>query len=307
MDKNIESILTKMPEHLEKTLKSLPDTIISHVEEFRFRIGQPISIISKNEEFHISYAVDYEMLNNLINRLLNYSYYAYETELSNGYITIEGGHRVGICGKTVLEKGSVRLIKDISSLNIRCSRQVIGASDECLSKILKPDGSVHNTLIVSPPKCGKTTLLRDLIKNLSNKGFKIGVCDERSEIAGSYKGTTYYDLGPRTDILDACPKEQGIIMLIRSMSPDIIATDEVGKSADVYAIESAMCAGINLITTIHGNSYADVVNSEIGGLISKGIFSCIIFLSNVPKTGTIREVIYAKQADSTNIDNNIIM
>ncbi|MHC1722210.1 MAG: stage III sporulation protein AA [Aminipila sp.] len=293
MEKNIESILNKMPQDLEKTFRALPDTIINHAEEFRFRIGQPISIISLNEEYHISYAVDYEMLNNLINRLLNYSYYAYETELANGYITIEGGHRVGVCGKAVLEKENVRLIKDISSLNIRCSREVIGASEECLKKILKNDGSIHNTLIVSPPKCGKTTLLRDLIRNLSSKGFRVGVCDERSEIAGSYKGKTCYDLGPRTDILDGCPKEQGIIMLIRAMSPNIIATDEIGKSADIYAIEAAMCAGINLITTIHGNSYEDVLNSAIGSLVKKGIFSCIIFLSNVPKTGSIREVMYS--------------
>lgn len=300
MEKNIESILIKMPQDLEKTFRALPDTIINHAEEFRFRIGQPISIISLNEEYHISYAVNYEMLNNLINRLLNYSYYAYETELANGYITIEGGHRVGVCGKVVLEKQNIRLIKDISSLNIRCSREVIGASEECLKKILKTDGSIHNTLIVSPPKCGKTTLLRDLVRNLSSKGFRVGVCDERSEIAGSYKGKTCYDLGPRTDILDGCPKEQGIIMLIRAMSPNIIATDEIGKSADIYAIEAAMCAGVNLITTIHGNSYEDILNSAIGSLVKKGTFSCIIFLSNVPKTGSIREVMYSKQYKNDN-------
>nr|WP_315019573.1 stage III sporulation protein AA [uncultured Aminipila sp.] len=305
MEKNIESILIKMPQELENTFRALPDTIINNAEEFRFRIGQPISIISLNEEYYISYAVDYEMLNNLINRLLNYSYYAYETELANGYITIEGGHRVGVCGKVVLEKENVKLIKDISSLNIRCSREVIGASEECLKKILKPDGSIHNTLIVSPPKCGKTTLLRDLVRNLSSKGFRVGVCDERSEIAGSYKGKTCYDLGPRTDILDGCPKEQGIIMLIRSMSPNIIATDEIGKSADIYAIEAAMCAGVNLITTIHGNSYEDILNSAIGSLVKKGTFSCIIFLTNVPKTGSIREVMYSKQY--SNKDNNDFM
>ncbi|WP_312353126.1 stage III sporulation protein AA [Aminipila sp.] len=303
MEKNIENILIKMPQDLEKTFRALPDAIINNAEEFRFRIGQPISIISLNEEYHISYAVDYEMLNNLINRLLNYSYYAYETELANGYITIEGGHRVGVCGKVVLDKGNIRLIKDISSLNIRCSREVIGASEECIKNIVKADGSIHNTLIVSPPKCGKTTLLRDLIRNLSNKGYKVGVCDERSEIAGSYKGNTCYDLGPRTDILDGCPKEQGIIMLIRAMSPHIIATDEIGKRADIYAIEAAMCAGINLITTIHGNSYEDILNSQIGDLVKRGIFSCIIFLSNVPKTGSIREVLYAKQHNDDNSNN----
>ncbi|WP_164914369.1 stage III sporulation protein AA [Aminipila luticellarii] len=307
MEKNIESILIKMPQDLEKTFRALPDAIINNAEEFRFRIGQPISILSKNEEYHISYAVDYEMLNNLINRMLNYSFYAYETELANGYITIEGGHRAGVCGKVVLEKGTVKLIKDISSLNIRCSREIIGASDECIKSILKPDGSVHNTLIVSPPKCGKTTLLRDLIRNLSCKGYRVGVCDERSEIAGSYRGNTSYDLGPRTDILDGCPKEQGIIMLIRAMSPNIIATDEIGKSADIYAIETAMCAGVNLITTIHGNSYEDVLNSAIGSLVKRGIFSCIIFLSNIPTTGSIREIIYSSPHKSGNENDNDFM
>ncbi|QIB69441.1 stage III sporulation protein AA [Aminipila butyrica] len=295
MDKNLQSILTKLPKELEEAMRALPDSLLNQAEEFRFKSGQPVSILSNDQEYALSYIVNQDMLTSLLNRILHYSFYAYETELANGYITMEGGHRVGVCGRTVLEKGAVRLIKDISSLNIRFSREVIGASDACLPHLFREDGSLHNTLIVSPPKCGKTTLLRDLIRNLSTRGYRVGVCDERSELAGSYKGNTYYDLGPRTDILDGCPKEQGIIMLIRSMSPHVIATDEIGKSADVYAVEAAMCAGVSLITTIHGNSYEDLLNSAIGGLVQKGIFSCMVFLSNQPKTGSIREIIYARE------------
>lgn len=295
MEKNIESVINKIPENLQHLLLSLPSFVLDNVEEIRFIIGRPVCILSMGREYHLSYEVDYEGLNSLLNRLLSYSYYAYETELASGYITIEGGHRTGVCGKVVLEKGRVTLIKDISSLNIRCCREVRGVSDECLKSIIKTDGSIHNTLIVSPPKCGKTTLLRDLIRNLSTKGFRVGVCDERSEIAGSYRGCPAFDLGPRTDILDGCPKEQGIIMLIRSMSPNIIATDEIGKSADIYAVEAAICAGVNLITTIHGSSCEDVLNSAVGSLVKNGAFSCMIFLSNIPKTGTIKQVLYYKQ------------
>ena len=233
-------------------------------------------------------------MDTILNNLLNYSYYAYEEELAKGYITIEGGHRVGVCGRAVLDKGKVCLIKEISSLNIRRSREIIGVADRVIPHILdKNNGLLANTLIVSPPKCGKTTLLRDLVRVLSYKGYKVGLCDERSEIAGSYLGKPSYDLGPRTDVLDGCPKAEGMTMLIRAMSPDVVVTDEIGKTEDVSAIETAVCAGVSILTTIHGKNYDDVIASNIGPLVSKGVFSRIVFLTNDPRTGTIDEVLHA--------------
>ena len=292
----------------------------------------------------------------ILNRLLDYSYYAYE-RAGRGYITIEGGHRVGICGRVTLENGQVHLIKDISSLNIRRSREIPGISDKILGAVLSPAkapaevfqnagvsadirddrspgtldisgacssaascGStapsaitsknmadisemiVRNTLIISPPKCGKTTILRDLARSLSYRGFRIGICDERSEIAGCYDGKTSYDLGPRTDVLDGCPKAEGILMLIRAMSPDVVLTDEIGKPEDAAAIRSALSAGVKIITTIHGSSFEDAAKSAVGDLITDHVFETLIFLSAQPVTGTVEKILRLPVAGSAPTD-----
>ena len=248
--------------------------------------GSSICIISGGREFVIdSIPIDYDIMNRILNSLLNHSYYAYEEELAKGYITIEGGHRVGICGRAVLDRGRVNLIKDISSVNIRCSREIIGIAEP-----LRSDITDRNVLVISPPGCGKTTLLRDITRLLSSSGRQVSVCDERSEIAGTYLGQSAYDLGPRTDILDGCPKAEGMMMLIRSMGPDVIVTDEIGRTEDAAAIEAAVCAGINIVASIHGSSYEEAAASRIGDIIKNGIFSRLIFLTNNPRTGTVKEV-----------------
>lgn len=288
---NLNHILMKFPGELGEQIRRLPNDVLDNLEEIRMKTGSHIRIFSKGKEYELESQsgrkMDKDLLNQIFNNILNHSAYAYQEELSNGYITIEGGHRVGICGRTVVENGQVKTIKDISSLNIRRSREIIGVSDSCIKFLIKNNQQIYNTVIVSPPKCGKTTLLRDMIRNLSNMGFKVGVCDERSEISGTYNGYANYDLGIRTDVLDGCPKDQGMLMLIRAMSPDIIVTDEIGKKQDIQAIEAAVCAGINLLTTIHGNSFEDLLSSGIGDMVKTGVFQRFIFLSNIPKTGSI--------------------
>lgn len=293
---NLDQILNKLPENISKPIMDLPKDILNNLEEIRIKADSDIRILSKNQELVVALKeqaqVSGEDLDQILNNLLSYSYYAYEEELAKGYITIAGGHRVGVCGRVVLDNGHVSLMKDISSLNLRRSREITGIADHLLPKILNKQ-QLSNTLIVSPPKCGKTTLLRDIVRVLSYRGFKVGVCDERSEIAGSYLGKSSYDLGPRTDVLDGCPKAEGMIMLIRAMSPDVLVTDEIGKKEDCAAIESAICAGVNIITTIHGSTYQDIIESNIGALVSKGVFSRLVFLTNQPRTGTISEIINA--------------
>lgn len=290
----LDKILTKLPIEIGEQIKGLPSPIKKNLEEIRIRNGQNIVLFASGKEYGLECKngtqIDNLIINNIFNSLLNYSAYACQEELINGYITIEGGHRVGVCGRTVMENGRVKTIKDISSINIRRSREIIGVSDPCMGYLLKGKHQVFNTIIVSPPKCGKTTLLRDMIRNFSSMGFQVGVCDERSEISGMYNGRPSYDLGIRTDILDGCPKEKGMIMLIRSMSPDLIATDEIGKREDCHAIEAAVCAGISLLTTIHGSCYEDVIHSGIGELVEKGIFERLIFLSNIPAIGSISAI-----------------
>jgi stage III sporulation protein AA len=291
---SLDKILAKLPAEIGEQIRDLPAHIRKNLEEIRIRNGSNIVLYAAGKEYAMDLRngvkIDNYIINNIFNSLLNFSAYAYQEELANGYITIEGGHRVGICGRTVMENGKVKTIKEISSINIRRSREFVGVSDPCMGYLMKGKHGIYNTIIISPPKCGKTTLLRDLIRNFSSMGFQAGVCDERSEISGMYNGQPSYDLGPRTDILDGCPKDKGIIMLIRSMSPDLIATDEIGKQEDCRAIEAAVCAGISLLTTIHGNSYEDVRNSSIGELVAKGIFERLIFLSNVPAIGSISAI-----------------
>lgn len=291
---SLDKILVKLPIEIGEQIKSLPDHIKSNLEEIRIRNGHNIILYASGKEYELENKngtkIDNYIINNIFNSFLNYSAYAYQEELTNGYITIEGGHRVGVCGRTVMESGKVKTIKDISSINIRRSREIIGVSDPCMGYLLKGRHQILNTIIVSPPKCGKTTLLRDMIRNISGMGFQVGVCDERSEISGMYNGRPSYDLGIRTDVLDGCPKEKGMIMLIRSMSPDLIATDEIGKQEDCHAIEAAVCAGISLLTTIHGNSYEDVISSGVGELVKKGVFERLIFLSNIPAIGSVSAI-----------------
>lgn len=294
---NLAQILNKLPEHVRGPILDLPEHIRNSLEEIRMKSDNDIRILAGNQEIIVSLKNHQRVtkgdLDTILNNLLDYSYYAYEEELAKGYITIEGGHRVGVCGRAVMKQGRVSLIKEISSLNIRRSREIIGAAEQVLPHVLDKEGTPRNTLIVSPPKCGKTTLLRDLARLLSYKGFKIGICDERSEIAGTYMGKPSYDVGPRTDVLDGCPKAEGMAMLIRAMSPDAVVTDEIGKQEDIAAVESALCAGVSILTTIHGSSKEDIAVSSIGSLVNKGVFARIIFLTNHPTTGSIREVLHA--------------
>jgi len=294
MMNSLDKILVKLPVEIGEQIKSLPGAMKKNLEEIRIRNGRSIVLYASGKEYELECKngskIDNYTINNIFNSLLNYSAYAYQEELANGYITIEGGHRVGVCGRTVMENGKVKTIKDISSINIRRSREITGVSDPCMGYLMKGKHQIYNTIIISPPKCGKTTLLRDMIRNFSNMGFQVGVCDERSELSGMYNGQPSYDLGPRTDILDGCPKEKGMIMLIRSMSPDLIATDEIGKKEDCLAIETAVCAGVSLLTTIHGSRYEDIKDSGIGELVEKGVFERLIFLSNIPAIGSISAI-----------------
>jgi len=289
----LDKILARLPNYIREPLMAMPLDIRNTLEEIRIKINHPVLIITGGSEITVrpSEPVTAKTLDIILNNLMNYSIYAYEEELAKGYVTIEGGHRVGICGRVVKNESNITLIKDISSLNIRRSREIKGVAEKLKNNIIDNSG-LQNTIIVSPPKCGKTTLLRDIVRMLSCDSYRVGVVDERSEIAGMYNGVPAYDIGPRTDVLDGCPKAEGMLMMIRSMAPDVIVTDEIGKSEDIQAIESVLCSGVKIITTIHGNTYEVLIRSRLSTFVTNRTFKRIVFLSNIPATGTIREVRY---------------
>lgn len=268
------------------------------LHEIRFKVEKPIILIFSDKEVVLPIKTSKEDIKIIINKMSKFSIFAFEEEVKQGFITIQGGHRVGITGEWVFENGEVKYIKNISSLNIRICRQVLGVGKKFINYIYKND-CIANTLIISPPKCGKTTLIRDLSRIISNgeaplkNGFKVCVIDERSEIAASFQGVPQLDIGIRTDVYDNCLKSKGIILAIRSMAPEVIICDEIGTKDDFESILIAYNSGVSIISTIHGNSEEDFYNklklSNVNINVDK-IFKCILILSNKNGVGTLDKV-----------------
>ena len=222
----------------------------------------------------------------------NYSMYAYESQLRQGYITIRGGHRVGIAGKVVLENGRVKTITEIGMINIRFAREYIGCSKKIMPYVTEC-GNLLSTLIISPPGGGKTTLLRDMIREMASEkeGKTVGVVDERSEIAACYLGVPQNDLGVTTDVLDGCPKAEGMLMLLRSMAPDVIAVDEIGTKEDMQAICQVANCGCKILATIHGTSIEEIRDKPfLKEIIGLNIFQRFLVLDNRFHVGSIKGV-----------------
>lgn len=247
-----------------------------NIQEIRLRAGKPVIVLWRGREVFLNaegaftdnpvegYVAGERELNALLNHICHYSPYAFEDEIRQGFVTVEGGHRVGIAGQVVLEgPDKVRTIKHVSYMNIRVAHEMKGVADKVLP-FLYENGSLKNALIISPPGCGKTTLLRDMVRQISDgnpygKGMSVGLVDERSEIAGSYLGCPQNDVGMRTDVLDACPKVLGMMLLLRSMSPKVIAIDEIGGKEDMEAMWQASYCGSRILATIHGEGMSDYV------------------------------------------------
>ena len=237
-------------------------------EEIRLRVGRPVMLIGKSKEYFWNleteklqnktagaYCWNEEDMREVLSRMSQYSMYALEEEIRRGFFTIQGGHRIGVVGKAVCEKGKITAMRNISGLNIRVAREKKGCAEKIVSYIRQGE-EIHNTLILSPPGIGKTTILRDCIRMLSNGdggagGKKVGVVDERSEIGASFQGIPQNDLGIRTDVLDCCPKAEGMRILLRSMSPQIIAVDELGSPEDYTAVEEVLHCGCRILGTMH--------------------------------------------------------
>lgn len=289
-------IKDKLINYFGKNIKLLLNHIdfkyFEDAEEIRIRIDRCIIIKSFDKEYFILkngevslkyiqeniYKPSLEDIKQTIETMSNYSIYAFEQEIRSGFINLKGGFRAGITGRVIYEENKIKTIKNISSINIRIAKEIKGCSKKILEYIY--DSNIKSTIIISPPNCGKTTLLRDIIRTISNINENVGLVDERSEIAATYMGKTELDIGIRTDILDRCNKSEGMMMLLRSMAPSVIAVDEIGSDDDIYAIERVSNSGVKLICTIHSENIEQLKNKKgIKKILDKGIFERFVILN----------------------------
>ena len=279
----LEIVLEYLPYTVRKVIE---ENMYDNIEEIRLRTSKPLSLKIGQEIKILEYQVTQEDVLRAFEKVCENSVYSYRRQICDGYITIRGGNRVGIVGSAVIDNGQTININYISSLNFRIARQKIGCSNQIIEDLINGQ-TIYNTLIISPPGCGKTTILRDIIRNISNgiriigfKGNNVGVVDERGEIAAMYKGIPQNDIGIRTDVIDNMPKPEAMRMLVRSMSPDVIACDEIGSLEDVKAIDYAMCSGVKGIFTSHGKDIEEINrNPELSKLLNKHIFERIVILN----------------------------
>ncbi|WP_084134577.1 stage III sporulation protein AA [Paenibacillus harenae] len=307
-----------LPTELKTLLERLPEQMQEQLEEIRIREGRPLEIGFRGQSRFMmidgnlrqtadgAYKPSADTCRKLLERITNYSLYAMEEELRRGFITVSGGHRIGLAGRTILDGGSVRGIRDIGAFNIRVAREVIGASAHLLPKLIdRTRKTLHSTLILAPPQQGKTTLVRDIARTVSYglwpayevsgwQGRKVGIVDERSEIAACVRGIPTFDVGPRTDVMDACPKAEGMMMLLRSMSPEVLIADEIGRPEDGEAIREASHAGISIVATAHAYDLQDARGRPVlRKLLDEGAFTYVVELKRTEQ-GVMHRVVSAE-------------
>lgn len=305
-------VWSAFPHSLAALLEPAAAAFPGALEEIRVRQGRPLMLVGAGRDLAVTpagkltgdlgraYRPTGDDLARTVQLLAQNSLYAWEDEIRQGFLTLRGGHRAGLVGRAVLEKGEVRTLKQVSGISLRLARQVRGAADSLLAALSSffPGPRPPNLLLFSPPQAGKTTVLRDLVRQLSEgaagsgwPGLKVGLVDERSELAASFGGLPQLDVGPRTDVLDACPKAQGVMMLIRSMSPDLVATDEIGRPEDSLALQEALGAGVAVAATAHAGTLEDLGRRPaVRELLGLGAFQAAVLLGRSRGPGTVEAV-----------------
>lgn len=304
-----QEIIPYFPAEIKKLLLSLQEHQLISLEELRLRCDQPLLLKLGDQDRTLDkqgrlqsdlsrgYHVSAEEIIRTLASISDNSLYAFEEDIKRGFITIAGGHRVGLAGQVVCQGDAVKTIKNFSSLCIRIAREVPGAARGWLPQVCPDGGGVRNTLIISPPRCGKTTLLRDLARLLSNGDGERGrlnvtVVDERSELAGSFKGVPQLDVGVRTDVLDSCPKALGMLMAVRALSPQLVVTDELGRREDVEAVMECVNAGVGVVSSVHAASADELGRRPVmRELLAGKAFQLGIILSRRRGPGTVETVI----------------
>ncbi len=284
-----------MIEHVTKVLPLSISEAISilknkeDITEIRLRVDKLLKVYMGNREKTLDITVTKQDLVQVLSNISSNSIYSVQNDINKGFITIEGGNRIGIAGEVVIVDGKIKNIKDISSMNIRVAKEYIGSSFKVIDSVIK-DGRIQNTIIVSPPGLGKTTLLRDVVRVLSESGYNISVVDERGEIAAMWQGRPTLNIGDRTDIISFVDKALGMQMAVRSLNPDVVCTDEIGNKADADAIKYLCKCGVSFVTTMHGDSLKDVMAGDMKEIIQGGYLDNVIILSNKEGIGSIDKI-----------------
>ena len=278
-------IINYIPTRIRRYLYGIS---FKELEEIRLGIGQPVVLVFHDEAVYLAergitrqrqkaVRASKKDLTEALELVCASSVYAHEEQIRRGFVCLKGGHRVGICGNTAIKNGQVSFIKSIGSMNYRVARAAYGAADGIIDNIIN-QGSIRNTLLISPPGQGKTTLLRDIARALSVRKYRVSVVDERGELAGLIEGSPSFDLGDFCDVMDGCSKASGMEMMIRSMNPSAVITDEIFPEDDENAVKNAVRRGTAVIAAIHGRNYEALRKDEkMKALLS--YFSCFITIS----------------------------
>lgn len=273
MEKRLAEILNYLPDHIRQMLYKTFEITGDTVQEIRIRNRLPLIIGKQNGSFAVlpdgnispavggAYIVEPSDIQKIFRAICENSVYAFSEEIRQGFITIRGGHRVGITGRAVTEGRIIETFRDISSMNIRIAKEIIGSANSIIDNVLRPNG-ITNTLIVAPPMGGKTTVLRDLARQISDKGIKTAIADERGEIAALFRGVPQNNVGVQTDIIENAPKAEAALMLLRTMSPQLIVTDEISTKTDADALSQCFGMGVSVVATTHGETAEEILRRE---------------------------------------------
>lgn len=280
---HFEEAAALLPPALRREAQALPPLARRRVEEIRLRSGRPPTVVIGRDELPLGQApVERRDLELTVEIATRASAHTALERVRQGYFTVRGGHRIGLCGSVWTEDGQVKNLRSLSSLNIRVARAVPGCGEEVLPALFR-EGEFQNTLLLSPPGGGKTTLLRDLTRLLSGgigcSPLRVGLCDERGEVASLWEGTPQFDVGERTDVLEGCPKAQGLMILLRGMNPQALCCDEVTAPADCAALEQCGNCGVKLLCTVHAGSVEDLLRKPLyRELLDRGGFEKAVIL-----------------------------
>ncbi len=277
-----------LPGPLRRRVLALPLESRAEAEELRLRRGRPLSVLTpRGEEFLLDTAVTGHDLETVLELASACSVHTVMEQVRNGFVSVAGGHRLGLCGVGVMEGGALVNLRELSSLSLRVAREFKGLCRAVLPRLWR-EGRLESTLLLSPPGGGKTTLLRDLIRALSaGEGcppLRVGIADERGELAAVAAGEPTLDIGPRSDVMSACPKAVGMMTLLRGMAPQVLAVDEITRPEDTQAVLQAAGCGVALLATAHGGSLDDLCRRPLyRDLMAQGIFGRLVVIGNGPE------------------------